>query len=137
MQRGWNHNINRLMEAEQYPTLEMVGKAAAWQDMGLPVPERLQAALPLVNNIRYPDYHAYEKARLETLRGAIPHDRRYSTLLARQTLGWYVPEGRIFPLGDNRDNSRDGRHFGPVRLAKVLGKGAIIFWPLQRIGPIR
>ena len=136
-QRGWNHNISRLMEEGQYPALEMAGKAAAWADMGLPVPERLQAALPAASGIRYPDYLAHERARLETLRGAMPHDQRYSALLARHTLGWYVPDGRIFPLGDNRDNSRDGRYFGPVRLAKVLGKGAVIFWPFNRIGLIR
>ena len=136
-QRGWKHRISRLMEGDQYPALEMAGRAAAWQDMGLPVPERLQAAISPVNNIRYPDYLAHEKARIETLRGAMPHDRRSAVLSARYSLGWYVPDGRIFPLGDNRDNSRDGRYFGPVRLSKVLGKGAMIHWPLKRMGIIR
>jgi signal peptidase I len=135
--RGWNHNIGRLMKAENYAMLEMAGRAAAWQDMGLPVPERLQAAAPALRNISYPDQLAHERARLETLRGAMPHDRRYASLLARHLLGWYVSDGRIFPLGDNRDNSRDGRYFGPVRLSKVLGKGGIIYWPLKRFGSIR
>ena len=135
-QRGWNHSINRLMEEEHYPILEMAGRAAAWEQLGLPVPEHLRSAAPLLNNIRYADYLAHEKARLETLRNLRPHDHRYATMLARISLGWHVPEGRIFPLGDNRDNSRDGRHFGPVRLSKVLGKGAIIYWPLHRFGPI-
>ena len=135
--RGWEHRISRLMEEEQYPALEMAGKAAAWQDLGLPVPERLRSAIPMVNSINYPDYLALEKARLATLRSAMPHDRRYAVLMARHSLGWYVPEGRVFPLGDNRDNSRDGRYFGPVRMTKILGKGSIIFWPMLRMGPIR
>jgi signal peptidase I len=135
--RGWKHNISRLMEAENYATLEMAGRAAAWQDLGLPVPERLQSMMSATGNIRNPDYLAHEKARLETLRGAMPHDRRYAALLARHSLGWYVPEGRIFPLGDNRDNSRDGRYFGPVKLSRVLGKGAMIHWPPRRFGSIR
>jgi len=132
--RGWKHRISRLMEENQYPALETAGKAAAWQDMGLPVPERLQSAMTPVNTI---DYLALEKARIETLRGAMPHDRRYAALSARYSLGWYVPEGRIFPMGDNRDNSRDGRYFGPVRLSKVLGGGLVIYWPLKRMGSIR
>ena len=89
-----------------------------------------------MGGIRFPDYLAHERARLETLRGAAPHNRRYAVLLARHRLGWYVPEGRVLPMGDNRDNSRDGRYFGPGREAKVLGKGAVIYWPARRIGPI-
>jgi len=135
--RGWKHNISRLMEKDQYPALEAAGKAAAWQDLGLSVPERLQQSASSANNIRYPDFLAHEKARLETLRYAMPHDRRYAKELAKRSLGWYVPEGRMLPLGDNRDNSRDGRYFGPVRLSKVLGKGAAVFWPLGRMRFIR
>ncbi len=51
--------------------------------------------------------------------------------------GYYVPEGRLFPMGDNRDNSRDARYFGAVRLEKVLGKGLFRYWPLGRIGGVR
>jgi len=136
-QRGWNHKISRMMEENQYPVLEMAGRAAAWQNLGLPVPEPYRAAESSATTIRFPDYLAHEKIRLETIRSAIPHDSRYATLAARHSLGWYVPEGRILPLGDNRDNSRDGRSFGPVRLSKVLGSGAVKFWPLRRIGAIR
>jgi signal peptidase I len=48
--------------------------------------------------------------------------------------GTYVPEEYFLPLGDNRDNSRDGRYFGPVRISKILGTPAIRFWPLNRFG---
>jgi signal peptidase I len=51
--------------------------------------------------------------------------------------GYYVPEGRLFPMGDNRDNSHDARYFGPVRLEKVLGKALFRYWPLYRIGGFR
>jgi len=136
-QRGWDHSIIRLMDAARYPELERAGRAAAWRELGLPMPEHLRGAEMAVRGLRYYDFRAYEKARLETWRSAMPHDRRYAMLHARHTLGWYVPEGRIFPLGDNRDNSHDARHFGPVLLSRVLGRGAIIYWPLNRLGPLR
>jgi signal peptidase I len=136
-ERGWNHRISRLMDTAQYPALEAAGRGAAYSDLGLSVPEEIRSAMAGVNSLRYPDYLAHEKARLETLRGALPQDDRYRMLLARHYLGWYVPEGRVLPLGDNRDNSRDGRYFGPVRTSKILGKGALIYWPLRRIGLIK
>jgi signal peptidase I len=134
--RGMRHRISRLVDEETYPVLEAVGKLAAYRDLGLNPPPELVSSSSM-GGVRYPDYFAQEKARLEVLRGAFPHDERYGMLLARHTRGWYVPEGRILPLGDNRDNSRDGRYFGPVKAAKILGKGSIIYWPLKRIGSIR
>jgi signal peptidase I len=51
--------------------------------------------------------------------------------------GQRIPDDRLFPMGDNRDNSRDARYFGAVRLAKVLGKGLLRYWPLTRFGAVR
>lgn len=135
--RGLKHNISRIMRQDQYPVLTAAGQAAALTDLGLPVGEELFALAEQVQNINAPDYIAYEKARLETLRKLLPSEKRYASLLARHRLGLYVPEGRVLPLGDNRDNSRDGRWFGPVRVSKVLGKGMIIYWPMRRIGNIK
>jgi signal peptidase I len=136
-ERGMTHNLSRLMNAGSYPSLLAAGRAAAFTDLGIPLQDALAAEASAANALQYPDYLAHERFRLETLRGARPQENRYRTLLARHRMGWYVPEGRIFPLGDNRDNSRDGRYFGPVRISKILGKGALIYWPLKRIGTIR
>ncbi len=51
--------------------------------------------------------------------------------------GVYIPKDRIFPMGDNRDDSRDARYFGPVLKSKILGKASFRFWPLDRIGRIK
>jgi len=138
VQRGWNHNISRLVEKEQYPILEAAGTARGWIDFGLPLSEGLISTVSQIEKYQYGDSFAYHKARLETLRKAAVHDSRYAALYSREhRLGWYVPEGRVLPLGDNRDSSNDGRNFGPVKISKVLGNGMVIYWPMKRIGNIR
>jgi len=127
--RGFKHNVSRLMNENEYPVLEAAGKAAGYNDLGLPVPPAFQSLASQASSVRYPDYNALNKVRLEILRGAYPQERRYSVDLARYSQGWYVPESRILPLGDNRDNSRDGRYFGPVMSSRILGKGSVIYWP--------
>ena len=135
--RGFSHHLARLTEEAAYPRFSQAGRLAAYFDLGLDPPENLRGAASAFSAIRYPDYFAVEESRLAFMRGAYPHDAAYRARLARQKLGWYIPEGFIFPLGDNRDNSRDGRYFGPVRKTRVLGKAGFIFWPLARAGAIR
>jgi signal peptidase I len=135
---GYTHTVSRLMDYENYPALEASGRASAYIDLGVPPPEVLiQRARSAVSAMEYPDYITHEMERLTILHAAEPNNPRYGAQLAQFRQGWYIPEGRIMPLGDNRDNSRDGRYFGPVKQRKVLGKGWLIHWPLNRFGVIK
>jgi signal peptidase I len=44
-----------------------------------------------------------------------------------------VPEGHYFMMGDNRNQSRDGRTWGYVPREALVGRAILIFWPPQRV----
>ena len=47
---------------------------------------------------------------------------------------WTVPEGQLFVLGDNRNNSSDSHSWGFVPLDYVIGKATFVYWPLENWG---
>lgn len=45
-----------------------------------------------------------------------------------------VPEGRVFVMGDNREESRDARFFGPIEVDTIIGRAFLKVWPINDIG---
>lgn len=47
-----------------------------------------------------------------------------------------VPTDMYFVMGDNRPHSSDGREFGPVARADIIGVVILRYWPFSQFGSI-
>jgi signal peptidase I len=61
-----------------------------------------------------------------------PEYRDYSSMPPRK-----VASDHYFVLGDRRISSNDSRTWGAVPRHSIYGKAVFVYWPLDRLGPVR
>nr|WP_319474879.1 signal peptidase I [uncultured Sphaerochaeta sp.] len=124
---------HRSLAASSYEGIRAWGSLFGYQEAGLDLsvsPSYLKSQYASVQGDSYPDdMYAFETAAKRTKHLINPADMQARSDSAKYQSGIYIPQGSILPLGDNRDNSRDGRYFGPVSQKKVNGSVRFRFWP--------
>jgi signal peptidase I len=133
-EQGLAVKTQRLVSQSEYAEITNVGIASAYSELNLAFPASL--GTPSVQNANKDAFH-YDMSRVTTLRDANPSEARNAQIAQRYENGWYIADSRVFPMGDNRDNSRDARYFGPVAEKKVLGHALFIYFPFGRMRSIR
>jgi signal peptidase I len=71
----------------------------------------------------------------ERVMSAKPPYRGYALgrdYLSQPNQTFTVPRNGYFALGDNSYNSFDGRYWGPVPDANLVGRGLFVYWPFSR-----
>ena len=138
---GLARGPHRSVDQSYYPALEAAAALTAYQEAGIgrEAPVSLYKEYSSLENSGYNyvfDRYEYEKARTGTLSSFNPSDLSLRSAHKRYENGIYVPSDYVLPLGDNRDNSRDGRYFGAVPETDVNGRVVGRFWPLNRISSL-
>ncbi len=127
---------SRSVDTSLYDALKAVARIEAYLDSDLSYPEYLLSIYKPMQGSDYDykfDLYEFNRAYYDELSFIDPSDMSVRAGKEEYNVGIYVPDFSVLPLGDNRDNSQDGRYFGPVSESDVNGSVVARFWPLNRI----
>lgn len=117
-----------ISDAARFQALRSTGVTNITQD------QELVSSVMRFQELELVDYYHYYQTYYSERMTIDPSDLSARSFFARYDNGLFVPEGYFLPIGDNRDNSGDGRYFGPQPNESLLGKTILRFWPINRIG---
>lgn len=126
----------RTIDSSLYPSLKAAAVLTSYSENGINLPNNKVELYSKIQNTEYDykfDLYEYNREYNKTNALINPQDSNKRSEYAKYRASIYVPEGKVLPLGDNRDNSLDGRYFGPVSESRINGRVIFRFWPLKRI----
>ncbi len=65
-----------------------------------------------------------------------PLNETYIKTLPYSRGEWTLGPDEYFVMGDNRNNSRDSRAFGPLTRDQIVGRAFMVYWPPQHWGVV-
>lgn len=85
------------------------------------------------NDQLYVNGNAVDEPYLQKYRDALPEEQQLTEnfSLKSKTGKIRVPEGKLWVMGDNRENSEDSRYFGFINEKSVVGKVSVRYWPFS------
>lgn len=131
---GLSLGPHRSVNMDDYIWLKAYGNLLAYDEKGIlnSAPSYLQRAYSQMDqSSNISDFYEVEHQRALSETKIDPSNMDYRSALNSYENGIYVPKDHVLPLGDNRDNSRDGRYFGPVSESDINGRVVLRFWPLS------
>ncbi|AAX17376.1 MULTISPECIES: signal peptidase I [Borrelia] len=130
---GYNFGIKKVIEDVDYKVYDNLAMFIALNQLSVDLENISDFSF---FNVREVDRFEIERLEYRYLVAFMPYVDYYMEKAIMRDYGIYVPYGYVLPIGDNRDNSYDGRFFGVINKSKILGRAFFMYFPFSRIGLI-